>query len=1076
MNDPAPLSDVLLRQSQAWRRGDRVLVESILARYPHLASDDNAVLDLIYNEVLLREEAGEKPALGDYLGRFPRLEADLKLQFEVDQALTLDDLAGGAASPRTTTVLLTAQPVLPIVPPPTDWLHGLELVEEVGRGAMGTVWRAWQPSARRVVAVKLLALDVPPGRVRTEIEAVTRLSHPNILPIFEVRQDGGRTALVLEYAYGGNLAKRLHGKPQPPREAATLVEALAGAMAHAHQRGVVHRDLKPSNVLLFGDEDVALSQCVPRIGDFGLAKLVESDLQLTRTNDVLGTPSYMAPEQTGGHSVGPLADVYSLGAILYECLTGRPPFLGEGVLDTLEQLRSQEPVPPSRLQPRTPRDLEVICLKCLHKEPKKRYPSAAALADDLERWGRGEPTVARPLGPAGRLLSWARRNPMVAALLAALALAVGGGLVGSSSQWLRAERRGADARRQQRRAEENYRQAKETVDDSFVLVSEELLLHQQGLQPLRKQLLERALRYYQRFLAHGSEDPALRPQLAFTYLRVGQIANEIGSRAEALAAFGEALGLYEQLADSGPEDPTFRREQARCHHFIGFLQTEDGRLTEAGHSLECARALLEPFAGTDDAGLANDLARLYQDIGVVRQQRRQSAEALTWYGQARALWAPLAERGAAASPFRRGDLAKLYHDTAVAHAEMGQTAEALRWYEQARTLKEELVAAHPTIARFQFESAATYYNLGQLHFDTGRRAEALRWFERGREVLEKLTAANPDVTRFRQRLAVTYLNIGNTQPEGARPEEVRRWYDQARAVLERIGAADPGAARESEDLARAHRMVGDLQRAQEQSAEALASFEAALRLQEQLAQANPDVPVFRYELALTHNRIGMLLRSTDRLPEAHQSLEKALRVNEQLVEGHPGSSRFQSELGATLHNLGMVLRQQKRPEEALAVVRRAVEHQRAALRRSPRVVYYRRFLGNHYINLWNVQLDLGRPAEAAAAALELKALWPGSPAEQVQAARLLSLVAEAVGKGKAELSAEERTERERYAGQAMQVLREAVALGYEDAKNLKEHPEFAPLRSRDDFRKLVARLESEPIPAPRIEPRPAPAR
>ncbi len=417
MSEPAPLVDVLLAQREAWKRGERPPVEDLLRRHAHLAGDDNAVLDLIYNEVVLRESAGQRPELDEYLRRFPRLEADLRAQFEVDQALTLDELTGGQEAgpqPGQQSPAANGQ----------AWLDGCELLEEVGRGAMGTVWRAWQRGARRLVAVKLLSAEVPAARVRTEVEAATRLSHPNIVQVYEVRQDGERTALVMEYVEGGNLAQRLAGRPQPPREAARLVQALAWAMAHAHGRGVVHRDLKPSNVLLSGD-DGPLSQLQPRISDFGLAKLTEGGMHLTRTSDVLGTPSYMAPEQTGGKApVGPAADVYALGAILYECLTGRPPFLGETVLDTLDQVRGQEPVPPSRLQPPTPRDLEVICLKCLHKSPARRYGSARELAEDLGRFLGGEPIRGRAVGPLERGWKWARRRPAAAALVVVSLLSV----------------------------------------------------------------------------------------------------------------------------------------------------------------------------------------------------------------------------------------------------------------------------------------------------------------------------------------------------------------------------------------------------------------------------------------------------------------------------------------------------------------------------------------------------------------------------------------------------------------------------------------------------------------------------
>jgi serine/threonine-protein kinase len=309
---------------------------------------------------------------------------------------------------------------------------------------MGVVYRGWQRGAQRQVAVKILSADVPAGRIVNEAAAASRLQHPHIVQVFEVTEHQGRTSLVLEYVEGGNLAQKLAGKPQSPRDAARLVETLAWATAYAHGRGVVHRDLKPSNILLSAGPDAPLAQCIPKIGDFGLAKLMEGGAGLTRTSDVLGTPSYMAPEQTGGtpDAVGPAADVYSLGAILYECLTGRPPFLGQSLLDTLDQVRQQEPVPPSRLQSKTPRDLEVVCLKCLHKSPARRYASARELAEDLRRFLANEPIKARAVGRFERVWKWARRRPAAAALVVvsftAAMLLLAGGL--SFSQMWRQQR------------------------------------------------------------------------------------------------------------------------------------------------------------------------------------------------------------------------------------------------------------------------------------------------------------------------------------------------------------------------------------------------------------------------------------------------------------------------------------------------------------------------------------------------------------------------------------------------------------------------------------------------------------
>jgi tetratricopeptide (TPR) repeat protein/tRNA A-37 threonylcarbamoyl transferase component Bud32 len=295
---------------------------------------------------------------------------------------------------------------------------GYEVLEVLGRGGMGIVFKARQQSLNRLVALKMTLAGVEAtaaerARFRTEAEAVARLRHPNIVQVYEITEQGERPYFSLELVEGGSLAKKLAGTPQPPRAAAELIETLARAMHHAHEQGILHRDLKPSNVLLTADG-------VPKITDFGLAKLLDVQTGHTPTEAVLGTPSYMAPEQAAGHvrDVGPAADVYSLGAILYEMLTGLPPFKGATLLDTLEQVRSQEPVPPSRLQPRVPRDLETVCLKCLQKEPRQRYASARDLADELRRFLAGESVLARPAGAGRRLLKWVRRRPAVASLVA----------------------------------------------------------------------------------------------------------------------------------------------------------------------------------------------------------------------------------------------------------------------------------------------------------------------------------------------------------------------------------------------------------------------------------------------------------------------------------------------------------------------------------------------------------------------------------------------------------------------------------------------------------------------------------
>ena len=327
----------------------------------------------------------------------------------------------------------------------------------LGRGGMGVVYKAQHLALKRTVALKMVLAGGHAGpqhlaRFRIEAEAAARLQHPNIVQIHEVGEADGHPYCALEFVEGGNLAGKLDGKPMPAREAARLVESLARAMQLAHSRNVVHRDLKPANILLSVDG-------TPKITDFGLARQLDSDSGETQAGAVMGTPSYMAPEQASGssHEAGPAADIYALGAILYDCLAGRPPFKGKTVVETLDQVRTQEPAPPSRWQPDVPFDLETICLKCLRKEPENRYASAAELADDLRRFQAGEPILARPIGTFERGLKWARRQPAIAALVvvSSLAAAILAGVILDANASLKEERNHALRLEEKATAERN---------------------------------------------------------------------------------------------------------------------------------------------------------------------------------------------------------------------------------------------------------------------------------------------------------------------------------------------------------------------------------------------------------------------------------------------------------------------------------------------------------------------------------------------------------------------------------------------------------------------------------------------
>jgi predicted Ser/Thr protein kinase len=429
-------------------------------------------------------------------------------------AETYPDLPAACAIPQA-----VPDRVAPIGPP------GYAILEELGRGAMGVVYKARQVALNRVVALKMIlsgehADAAAIQRFRTEAEAVARLDHPNIVQVYEVGQYDGRPFVSLEYVAGGTLGSRLDGTPLEPRQAAALVETLARAMQHAHERGVIHRDLKPANVLVVDSGRWAVdsgrasppstvhrppSTLLPKITDFGLAKVADRGSGATRSGDVFGTPSYMAPEQADGRTrtAGPAADVYALGAILYECLTGRPPFKGNTTLATLHQVLVQEPVSPTRLNLHVPRDLETVVLKCLQKEPTRRYASAAELADDLSRYVRGEPVRARPVGPLRRGWRWARRNPALAGALTAAALGLATAAVASTAVAL-------VAREDARRITAAHREAAQALEDLRASHAELARAHEERAAALKEaQGAERELRrQWEAAQAAKPHDPA----------------------------------------------------------------------------------------------------------------------------------------------------------------------------------------------------------------------------------------------------------------------------------------------------------------------------------------------------------------------------------------------------------------------------------------------------------------------------------------------------------------------------------------------------------------------------------------
>ena len=403
--------------------------------------------DLLSLELDYRRQRGELPDCTSYCKRFPEFDGVVAAAFESHSLAAIAHRRDRERQAGASTLNSPPRP-LPdgedelgfFVHEPQSFREaGYEILGELGRGGMGVVFKAQQPALNRTVALKVvksgrLASAAELIRFQNEAEAVAQLDHPHIVPIYEVGECRGQHFFSMKLITGTSLDRRAQHYASLPRATARLVAVVARAVHHAHQRGILHRDLKPANVLVDEQGD-------PHVTDFGLAKRLEGSQEVTHSGALLGTPSYMSPEQASGSrgAISTATDVYGLGTILYALLAGRAPFAGTTLVDTLDAVRNQTPEAPSILNARVPRDLEVICLKCLEKEPGRRYQSAVALAEDLERWLEGAPILARPVGLTARLWMWCQRNRALATLAALLVLALIGGVAGVAWKWREAD-------------------------------------------------------------------------------------------------------------------------------------------------------------------------------------------------------------------------------------------------------------------------------------------------------------------------------------------------------------------------------------------------------------------------------------------------------------------------------------------------------------------------------------------------------------------------------------------------------------------------------------------------------------
>jgi tetratricopeptide (TPR) repeat protein len=804
-------------------------------------------ISAVCHDALMCPEA-ERP---DFLDR----ECDADLRSDVEELLQQDALAEderfltrfSSRDPASSNGAAVRPEALPRLP---RRLGPYEIREQIGAGGMGSVFRAVRvDDYRQEVAIKFLKQGLESNdavrRFHMERQVLASLNHPNIARLLDGGASEGLPYLVMEYIAGQSLDHYCDRNELPLEDRLKLFVSICRAVDYAHQRMIVHRDLKPSNILVAEDG-------TPKITDFGLAKQATSPEKTvvdspTNTGAVFGTPNYMAPEQASGQAklATPATDVYSLGAVLYELLTGRPPHRGESPVKTILLVLHEEPVPPRRLHPGLPRDVETICLKCLRKETSARYASAAAIADDIERFYSGRPIHARPVGPVSRSVRWCRRRPVVAGLLALLFVVFAGALTGIISLWVLAERRAVALERQKDELERQKQvaarqrdQARLAVDDMYTNVADGWLAAEPQMQELQYKFLSKALAYYQTLAAEDEIDPTIRHKTAEAYYRIGIIQSKLGAEpSQTLESFQRAISHWEQLTAEFPKDPkyplalfhsykmlqTTLPDAARqttyyaellvdrfpeepkhwdilANHCstLGHLATGRGEVEDAERYFKRGLEVAETVSANhpDRPFFKKNIGTNSRGLGSLYYAVDRSAEAETYLRRAVRVAMELTENPG--TEFSRADaknglrleLAQYRGNLASALTQLEKFSEAEDLLRQALDAITILARDHPKLYGYSFQLACTQIQLGELYLTAKRPAEARDYYVRSRKTLEEMLEKFPGVAY------ATKSHVSNLLCTCPIPElrDEKRAVELARDVMVHSGR-NPGSCR-----------------------------------------------------------------------------------------------------------------------------------------------------------------------------------------------------------------------------------------------------------------------------------------
>jgi eukaryotic-like serine/threonine-protein kinase len=1040
------------QSTESRRPEERPFIEGYLRQFPQL--NEPAILQrLVEQEHGLRQRYGDQPTWMDYRDRFPLLptfEANEDTYWQAPERTQKESIR----------------------------IPGYEVLGTIARGGMGVVLKARQLSLNRLVALKMIltgahASEEEQDRFRIEAEAAARLQHANIVQVYEIGNCDGKPYLCMELIDGGNLAQCTAGQPQSPRAAARFVELLARAAHHAHQRGVIHRDLKPANILLVNsgalsgelsgraptDHHSPLTSHQPKITDFGLAKRMEMGSGHTKTGDLVGTPCYMAPEQATGKSeqIGPLADVYALGAILYELLTARPPFRGNTPWETVEQLLHQEPVKPRSLQPAVPRDLETICLKCLQKDPERRYATAEALADDLARFVRDDPITARPVSGRERLWRWCRRNRYAAALLVLLAIALlGGG--GMTLVWLRGESQRADA------DAASLRDAQEEIEKTLARAGNEQLSFAPQLADIQRDMLEDAVVKLQRLLGKWRSDPALRRQARLAHLLAGNAHELLGRHAEAEKAYREAIALMPGGVSLAAETALL----ARAHYHLAGLLATTGELREAEEHYRRALELQQPDASelVASAEQARDLARTQTGLASILVLTGRFTPAEQLYRQTLQIRVQGTNE---ADPLLEFPQTQAEASLADLLLTMARTKQSDEHSLHAMNRLQLLVEQSPKLPVYRAALGRVLSRRAMILENQYDLAQAGPLYFRAHELFKKLAEDHPHLPDYRQESVNMLFNLarfrndggGSFLPDsGPNPPHLDSAYREVVAASEKLVAAYPAVVDYRRRLALSLNWLATWLQDTQRSAEAEEMHKRSHAIWVKLAADFPDVIEYQNGVCLSAQRYGIVLESTGRYDEAERLYREAVEIQTKLAARFPQVPRHRIFLSALHNNLGVIEDRRGYLPAAEQRFRQAVDHVTAALQMSPRAPVCHHLFESQTSNLASVLRREGRYQEASRLAETLPRTLPPPWRSYHRPAEILAAIAAAVEKD-ANLSDEQRRELvESCTQRIMDFVREGIERGV-SSDQLKSERGFERVRKRDDFQKLLRELEAK---------------